>query len=386
MSLEPASKTLNRLIIAQAAMNGAHFLAIPVFALHFIETPGIGIETAGFALGLFLASARLGPLFTGPLADRIGVWRALRIGLILRTLGLAAAPMAADPTGAYVAALLLGAGVALHEPAVYGVLGAAQAGGRDRALLRHVQALNFGCVLGPGAALLLGLSAVEAFAAAAASTALVALWAFWERPTPEPRAATPGPKKLFTPDWRYLAFALGLAPFWALFAQLFAALPLLTAEAGGESSWAQSVILLNGLVGFLIVPLILPLLGRLGPKALLAGGCALAATSVGLLAVASGLPAFLALIVALSIAETVVTSGADVLTARHADGRDVASHFGLLTVGAGLGTSIGGSLGVAATDGSPALLVALGAAGLISCFAALGLKASSRSAATDKAF
>lgn len=369
-----AAKSLDRLIVAQAVMNAAHFLAIPVFALHFGETPGIGIETAGLALGLYLASARLGPLLTGPLADRIGVWRALRIGLVLRALGLAAAPLAAGPTGAYLAAFLLGVGVALHEPAAYGVLGAAQADRRDRTLLLHVQALNFGCVLGPGAGLLLGLSAVEAFATAAIATALLALWSLWEKPPIQADGATTEGRKTGAADWRYAVFALGLAPFWALFAQLFAALPLLTADAGGGAFWAQSVILLNGLVGFLIVPLILPLMNRIGPKLVVAGGCALAAPSVGLLAVASGLPALLALIVALSVAETVVTSGADVLTARHADGRNVASHFGLLTVGAGLGTSIGGSLGVVATDGSPTLLIGLGVAGLLSCFAVLALR------------
>lgn len=361
---------LDRLVASQAAMNAAHFLALPVLALHLSSVPGIGAEAAGLALGLFLAVARIGPLVTGPLADRVGAWTALRAGLLMRAAGLAAVPLAGDPSSALGAALLLGLGVALHEPAVYGALGRAPASRRDRLLLRHVQALNLGCVMGPGCALVVGFSTETAFFAAAVATASLAAWAFAQTAGEEAEVRTTVRAGAGRVDWRYAAFALSLVPFWALFAQLFAALPILIAEAGGATAWAQSVILVNGLVGFAVVPLVLPIIERAGPRAPLVGGCALAAASVALLGLPAGLAVLIALVVGLSVAETVVTSAADVLTARHADGRDVASRFGLLAVGAGLGTSLGAALGVHAADGAPLVLAGLGALGLLSCAAA----------------
>lgn len=364
---------LERLVISQAAMNAAHFLALPVLALHFSSVPAIGIEAAGLALGLFLGVARIGPMLTGFFADRIGVWRAIRAGLALRTLGLIAVPAAGSEGMAYLAAFVLGLGVALHEPAVYGALGQAAADRRDRLLLRHVQALNVGCVVGPALALLAGFSTSTSFLIAAGATGLITIWSVTATPSApfeQPDAAI---AHRLTFDWQYMAFAAALVPFWALFAQLFAALPILVANAGGASAWAQSVILVNGLVGFIVVPLILPVLRKFGPRPLLISGCCLAAGSVGFLDLFSVLWALMLLVVLLSIAETAVTSAADILTARHADGTDVAGRFGILAVGAGIGTSIGAPLGVHAADGAPMVLGALGAFGLISCIAAFAL-------------
>lgn len=364
---------LDRLVASQAAMNAAHFLALPVLALHFASIPEIGIEAAGLALGLFLGVARIGPIVTGFLADRIGVWTAIRLGLALRTLGLVAVPAASSESGAYLAAFVLGLGVALHEPAVYGALGQAPADRRDRLLLRHLQALNVGCVIGPAFALLAGFSTSTSFLVAAGVTALIAIWSFTANVPAQANKREPSLADRMNFDWRYAAFAAALVPFWALFAQLFAALPILVANAGGTSAWAQSVILVNGLVGIVIVPLILPILRNVGPRPLLICGCCLAAGSIGFLDVFSVLWALMLLVVLLSVAETVVTSAADILTARHADGADVAGRFGILAVGAGIGTSIGAPLGVLAADGTPMVLGALGAFGLISCAAAFAL-------------
>ena len=370
---------LDGLVLSQAAMNAAHFLALPVLALHLAAVPGVGPGPAGVALGLFLAIARIGPLVTGPLADRLGAWPAIRAGLVLRALGLAAIPGVESAGGACFAALLLGFGVAFHEPAVYGALGGAPADRRDRLLLRHVQALNLGCVAGPGLALGVGLSTATSFYVAAAATGGVAVWACLQR---HPHAAgreAPVEGRQSAIDWPYLRFAAALVPFWALFAQLFAALPILVAQAGGSETWAQSVILINGLVGFAVVPLILPMLHRIGPRPILIGGCLLASASIGLLGLPIALGGLILLIVALSVAETAVTSAADILTAHHADGRDVAGRFGMLAVGTGIGSSLGAPLGVMAADGEPSVLALLGACGALSCLAALALPERGRS-------
>ena len=366
---------LDRLVGSQAVMNAAHFLALPVLALHYSAVPDVGPAAAGVALGVFLAIARIGPLLTGLLADPMGPWQAIRVGLVFRALGFAAIPFAETATTACLATAVLGAGVALHEPAVYGALGLAPEGKRDRLLMRHVQALNFGCVMGPGLALVAGWSTTTIFLIASSTTMLVTLWACVQRPLSEPRSDRRAPAVQRVIDWRFMSFAAALVPFWALFAQLFSALPMLVAEAGGSDAWAQSVILINGLVGFVVVPLMLPALQRFGPRPILIVGCAIAAISVGLLDSFAALSGLLLLVVALSMAETAVTSAADILTARHANGREVASHFGILSVGTGIGTALGAPLGVVAATDEPILLAILGAFGALSCAAAYALPA-----------
>lgn len=368
-----AHASLDGLVLSQAAMNAAHFLALPVLALHLAAIPEVGPSVAGLALGLFLAIARIGPLVTGPLADRVGAWGAIRVGLALRATGLAVVPFVDSSSTAYLAALLLGIGVALHEPAVYGALGAADTHKRDRLLLRHVQALNLGCVIGPGLALVAGWSTSTSFLIAAAATGGLTVWACMQRPHLTPRTDQPTRGSVFAFDRHSLLFAMSLVPFWALFAQLFSALPILVADAGGSDSWAQSVILINGLVGFAVVPLILPALHRFGPRPILIAGCAIASASIGLLGMSMALLGLIVLIVALSVAETAVTAAADILTARHADGRGVAGRFGMLAVGTGIGTSLGAPLGVIAAEGEPLVLVLLGAFGALSCLAAFVL-------------
>ena len=372
------------LVTSQVAVNGAHFLALPVLVVFWAAKPGIGTAMAGLALGVFLAVARLGPLVTGPLADRIGPWSAIRLGLVLRCVGLASVPFAEGVATACLSAALLGSGIAFHEPGICGALGGAPADDRDRLLLRHVQALNLGCVVGPAIAILAGLSAGAAFLLAATATGVAAIWSMLVR---EPRRHDIAPETrsgIIGCDRRFLVFAVSLVPFWALFAQLFAALPVMAARAGGAEGWAQSVILVNGMTGFLAVPLLLPLLRRFGPRPMIALGSALAAASIGSLAWSLDLAALIMLIVVLSVAETAVTTAADIMTASHADGRNVGSHFGILTVGAGVGTSLGAPLGVIAADGHLPGLLALGSLGLLSCLAAWALPAgSARSAASE---
>ncbi len=53
-------------------------------------------------------------------------------------------------------------------------------------------------------------------------------------------------------------------------------------------------------------------------------------------------------VITLSMAETAVTSAADILMVRHAAGRDVASRFGILAVGTETGTAPGAPLDVLA--------------------------------------
>lgn len=369
-SLPPS---LRHLIGAQALMNGAHFIALPFLVLHLGAQPSVGYEGAGLVLGLYLGLARLAPLVMGPLADLAGLWPAMRIGLAMRAAGLGLLVCADTMAGAVAAIVVLGLGVAIHEPVVNGILAGQDGAVREAALMRNIQALNLGCILGPAAGMLLAARLEMAFGVAAALTAGVAVWACLGRPPPSQRSGTAALRavRLALRDHRYLGFAFALVPFWALFAQLFGALPLLLSEAGQSAVWASSVILINGAVGAATVPLLMKASGRVGPRALLALGCGLGAGATAALAFAEGLIALLAIVVVFSAAETAATAGADILTARHADGKAAASRFAILGAGSGLGASLGAPLGLAAAGSGGGGFVLLALVGLLSIGAAV---------------
>ncbi len=372
-SMPPA---LHRLIGAQALMNAAHFIALPFLVLHLAQQPAVGQAAAGLVLGLYLGLARLAPLAMGPLADLAGLWPSLRLGLALRAAGLALLAIAETAGQAALAATVLGLGVAIHEPVVNGILASQGRAVREAALMRNIQALNVGCMLGPAAGIMLSASLPLAFLVAAGLTAALAVWACLERPPPDARGRALDLRAVgrALSDRRYLCFALALVPFWALFAQLFGALPLLLSAAGGSAAWASAVILINGAVGAAMVPALVTISHRLGPRALLAIGCVLASCTTAALAVAEGLAMLLVISILFSVAETATTAGADILTARHADGVAVASRFAILGAGSGLGASAGAPIGLAAAGAGGLGFVALGLAGLLSAGAGVILR------------
>lgn len=363
---------IRQVIISQGIMNGAHFLALPLLVIHFAAVPGIGLDVGAFALALFLGVARIGPLLAGPLADRLGLWTAFRLGLTLRGVGLALVVVAQTPVEACAAVCLLGLGVALQEPATYALL--ARSANPQRALLRHIQALNAGCLIGPGLAMLASIESRTAFSLAALATAALTTWAVLIPVTfagATTDAIADKHRSRVRVDLRFAAFAALLVPFWAIVAQLFGALPIMLNNAGGSLGWAQSVIFINGLIGITLVPVLQIALRGLAPEQLLPGGCLLASIACLGLAVEPGLTGLLLIVVAVSIAETVVAVASEIMTARTSERHNAASCFGLLSAGAGIGMAAGAALGVAGISGQPMLLIGLAIMGLIACAAPL---------------
>ncbi|WP_299690143.1 MFS transporter [uncultured Tateyamaria sp.] len=365
--------TLRRLILLQAVMNTCQFIALPFLALGLSTIPDIGLAGAGVAIGTYLGVGRISPLLLGPLADRVGLWRMVCTGLAVRGACLLLVPLISNTSGAIGVAIFLGLGVAAYETGIYGVMAAQPAKYREHLLMANVQALNVGCMVGP----VIGFAAVMvsfqlAFIIPAVVFVSLSLTCVLNHHT-EYRCASEGTVTAnimrVLKDRQFLWMCLALVPFWALFAQLFGALPVLMARATDSDAMAGTVIFLNGFVGFCAVPLYAYLAKRLSALALSAVGCGLGAVATWFLGPWAG-AAFLVLLISLfSIAETFVTTAADVTTSRFADGKSTGSYFSVLNVSIGLGSAIGAPLGMMAISGDGQVSFALvGMAGIVSLF------------------
>lgn len=74
---------------------------------------------AGLVLGVFAGLVVLIRSVGGAIPDRIGPGRAVRISLVLTSLGLALIGLWRTPTGLMIGTFLLGVGVALFTPALF---------------------------------------------------------------------------------------------------------------------------------------------------------------------------------------------------------------------------------------------------------------------------
>ncbi|WP_152912297.1 MFS transporter [Candidatus Rhodobacter oscarellae] len=365
---------LKRIAILQACMNAAHFAAMPMLAVLVAGIPGAGAKLAGTALVIYFVLSRTGPLVLAPLAERFGLWNTVTVGLCLRGASFLflsfLAWTTAAASGAIPAAALLGLGQAAHEAGIYGVMGRQAAQWRDRLLVLNGQALNVGCVVGPLAGMGLALwSPAVAFAGGGIALLVLGIWSATERSELlRVRASTGrgfGLSRVLT-DRLFLLLCVALVPFWAVFAQLFAAFPMLAAELGGSAAWANSILIVNGLVGVVALALVARWIECGLVVSMLFAGLAVAFATVAGTTFVQTLLALLALVVLFSVGESFVMAASDILTGRHADGRSTALYFGCLNASAGIGAAIGGYVGAWDASGSKGGLLVLAACGALS--------------------
>jgi Na+/melibiose symporter-like transporter len=343
------SLALWRLLGLQGVMNASHFMAMPLLAVYCTSALGLSAATTGAVLAVYFAAARMTPVVVAPLVDRFGRWPAVSWGLFLRGVGFFGLLLAPGETAALLATLVLGLGTALTEAGAYGVIGAQPQATRERLIVFNAQALNVGCVLGPltGA----GLAAVDLMLPLLASGVLfvgLALAALFER-SPELTTHTPQPMSesysAVLGDRAYLLLCVVLVPWWALFAQLFAAFPLEATARGGSPGWAGSVLVVNGGIGFLVLFAVPALMRAFGTIGLLAVAIATGGVAIGLVGQVPGLVLLLLLVAIFSAAEIAVLAGAEILVGRHAGGRAVSTYFALFNMSWGLGGALGGAAG-----------------------------------------
>ncbi|MGI9371246.1 MAG: MFS transporter [Hyphomicrobiales bacterium] len=360
-----------RLVLLQAAMNGSHFMVMPLLAVYCSEHLSLSASSIGLVLAIYFIAARVTPMVFGPLADRYGLWPSVILGLWLRGAGFFGLYFADTEGLALSTAAILGLGTSIYEAGAYGVIGNQKEACRERLIIENARALNLGCILGPllGA----GLAVYDL-----ALPLLVSGAIFWimcgvtlcER-APELRAHQRQPiASSLSAVWQDRAFillCLALLPWWALFAQLFAAFPLEASARGGAASWASSVLVVNGSIGLLFLFAIPVIVSRVGANRTIALGALIGGLAVAGLAVAKGLPGLLVLVAVFTCAEVAILAASEILVGRHAAGQSTATFFAMFNVSWGLCGALGGAIGPwISTLSSPALAwCGLGASALL---------------------
>jgi MFS family permease len=105
----PAHALAVRLIVAAHALNAVGYLAHTMFLVDYVvHEVGASLAAGGFYWSMFGLGAAVGPLLTGPLADRFGTKRCLAVGFAAKSLAAVLPVFSSRPSMLLVSALLMG--------------------------------------------------------------------------------------------------------------------------------------------------------------------------------------------------------------------------------------------------------------------------------------
>jgi MFS family permease len=98
-----------RLIVAAHALNAVGYLAHTMFLVDYVvHEVGESLAAGGFYWSMFGLGAAVGPLITGPLADRFGTKRCLAVGFGAKSFAAVLPVFSSQPSMLLVSALLMG--------------------------------------------------------------------------------------------------------------------------------------------------------------------------------------------------------------------------------------------------------------------------------------
>ncbi|MDG4766786.1 MFS transporter [Solwaraspora sp. WMMD406] len=222
-------------MVADTFLMGLGFYAlVPLLAYHLLNDLGLSIALTGLLAGVRSASQQGMMLWSGMLADRFGHRRAICLGVLLRAAGFTAFGVVDSVPGLAVASVLAGLGGSLFHPASYALYAElTPAPHRTRAYAVREMASNVAFVLGPALGGLLAAVNFPVLCFVAAGLFLVAGAITWiglrpDGPTTGTADRTSSLNRLRTVarDRDFRRFVLVSAGAWALFSQLYLAVPV----------------------------------------------------------------------------------------------------------------------------------------------------------------
>lgn len=248
-SLTPAARLL---VVNGFFISLGFFMVLPYLATYLRDDLGFATALVGFVLGLRVLSQQGLYILGGTAADRLGARPMIIAGCALRVLAFGMFALFTRPAWIIAATVLIGVAGAVFNPASRAYLVQESPGRRAEAFSVFEVASNLGALLGP----LLGASLLWVDFRL---VALVASAVFFLLTTAQvivlPRRDVATHTKGIVASWwevvgnvRFLAFAIAGAAYFALFNQLYLALPLEAQRVTGIPAAVSAVFVVSTIV------------------------------------------------------------------------------------------------------------------------------------------
>ena len=285
---------------------------MPLLALYLTGERGLSVAQAGVVVSLYGAGALLAGPVGGVLADRWGRRSALVLALVLGAFAMLHLAFARGARHIAAAAFVLGLFGELYRPVVSAAIAnLVPAANRTRAYGILYWAVNLGFAVGSALGGAMSRYGWYLLFIGDAVTTLAYAGIVWVRvPETAPSAHAPsGPRQpLWAPlaDRRFVVFCALISLVAMLFNQAFVTLPLDLRDHGLSPAAYGSLIALNGVLIFLLQPLVSRLVSPYPRHRVLAGAAALIGIGFGMTGLMRALPGYVVAIAVWTLGEIVM--------------------------------------------------------------------------------
>ena len=294
-----------------ALINRLGGFVMPLLALYLTGERGLSVEQAGLVVSLYGAGALLSGPVGGLLADRWGRRSTLVLALVLGAFAMLHLAFARAAPHIAAAAFLLGLFGELYRPVVSAAIAdLVPPADRTRAYGILYWAVNLGFAVGSALGGAMSRYGWYLLFVGDAVTTLLYAGIVWVR-IPETRPAHVVPARREPPwaplaDRPFVAFCGLMALVGMLFHQAFVTLPLDVRDHGLSPAAYGSLIALNGVLIFLLQPLVSRMVSPYARHRVLAGAAALVGAGFGMTALVRALPGYVLAISVWTLGEIVM--------------------------------------------------------------------------------
>jgi MFS family permease len=333
-----------------ALINRLGGFVMPLLALYLTGERGISVEQVGLVVSLYGAGALLSGPIGGFFADHSGRRRTLIGGLLLGALAMLHLGFARSALHISLAAFLLGLLGELYRPVISAAI-ADVVPARDRARAYGILywAVNLGFAVGSalgGAMSKYGWYLL--FVGDAATTLAYAVIVWLRVPETRPvRMVHEARQPLWAPlrDRPFVAFCALIMLVGLLFNQAFVTLPIDLRDHGLSPASYGGLIALNGVLIFLLQPLVSRLLSAYARHRVLAAAAALVGTGFGMTALVRTLPGYVVSIAVWTLGEIVMAGIGPTVAADAAPAAQRGAYQGLFHMSFGVAALAAPALG-----------------------------------------
>lgn len=339
------------LLAATFLMNVGSFAVVPFLAVYLTHTLHLSAWQVGSVLTVQLLCARLLPLATGMVGDRLSHSRNLVTGVLLRGLGFVGLAQSGWFGWVFAASALVGIGSAWYDPSVSAVFAGQPERQRKRTFTLYNQALNAGAVLGPlaGAALIAVDPTLPFYWGGVVFFVMAALLWYYRRHyrTVRTEKRVRDSMSRLWADRRFVRFTCIMVLFWAVYTQLSVSFPLEMMRISGEERWVSALFVVNGTSGVALMFLLRRFIERRPPLQVVRTGLWWLGLSFCLVPLVPGAPLVWLLFCMLlfTLGETMVLPGSDLAIAECTEGEDAGAYFGMYKLSWAAGGTVGNYAG-----------------------------------------
>jgi MFS family permease len=333
-----------------ALINRLGGFVMPLLALYLTGARGLSVEQAGLVVSLYGAGALLSGPVGGFFADRSGRRRTLVVGLVLGALAMLHLAFARGTLHICVAAFLLGLFGEVYRPVISAAIAdVVSPQDRTRAYGILYWAVNLGFAVGSALGGALSQYGWYLLFVGDAATTLAYAAIVWLR-IPETRPERPAQESRQPPwaplaDKPFVAFCALIMLVAFLFNQAFVTLPIDVRDRGLSPAAYGVLIAFNGVLIFLLQPLVARALSSFPRHRVLAAAAALVGLGFGMTALVRTLPGYVLSITVWTLGEIVMAGIGPAVAADAAPAAQRGAYQGLFHMSFGVAALVAPALG-----------------------------------------